>query len=212
MCHCIQPPAGSWELLCPAHSVLGHVPAVKPGAFYSRPSAARWGVIVSLLAGTQPALAQLRPCWRAPCRRGASGCVPNSTPTVHCRSMLANLFKVAHSCSPPSRQAELDSLRAGKAKPSGRLGGLGGGSRLVGGGRLGSLGGSTSRLAGSKRGGLELQPVRRSRRTADKRVRCGGSLSGAFGATSLGRGSASCDAAPLNSSRARLFWGPPMQV
>ena len=74
----------------------------------------------------------------------------------------------------PCRQAELDSLRAGKVKPPGRLGGLGGSSRLAGGSRLVGLGGSSSRLAGSKRGGLDLQPVRRSGRNADKRVRCTG--------------------------------------
>lgn len=75
----------------------------------------------------------------------------------------------------PCRQAELASLRAGKVKPSGRLGGLGGSSRLGGGSRLVGLGGSSSRLAGGKRGGLDLQPVRRSGRNADKRVRCAGS-------------------------------------
>ena len=96
-----------------------------------------------------------------------------------------------HSCSPPSRQAELDSLRAGKAKPSGRLGGLGGSSRL-GGSRLAGLGGSSSRLAGgssrlagSKRGGLDLQPVRRSGRNTDKRVRCGGQGCGGVGSAAV---------------------------
>ncbi len=88
-----------------------------------------------------------------------------------------------------NRQAELDSLRAGKVKHSGRLGGLGGSSRLAGSSsRLMGLSGSSSRLAGSdsrlagdgsrraggKRGGLDLKPVRRSGRNADKRVRCAG--------------------------------------
>lgn len=62
------------------------------------------------------------------------------------------------------REAELDRMRAGKVKPSTRLGGL---KRSY----TSSFTADAGAAGGGRRGGLGLEPVRRSARHGDKKVR-----------------------------------------